>query len=121
MFNVSKNGIVSVTRGDSFQIPLFINQGTELKPIRYELTGDDTIYFALMEPNQRFECALLKKVFTKEDLNANGDIVIKFSPKDTENILPGSYYYQVKVKFNKLDGTYEVNTIVPKTQFIIEE
>ena len=32
MFNVSRNGIIEVVRGDSFSVELFINSGTDLSP-----------------------------------------------------------------------------------------
>ena len=35
--NVSLNNIISLTRGDTFKSPLFINAGTTAKPIRYHL------------------------------------------------------------------------------------
>lgn len=37
MFSISKNGIIELSRGDNIEIPLFINKGTPLEPIRYDL------------------------------------------------------------------------------------
>ncbi len=122
MVTVSKDGVISLTRGDSFSIPLFINNGTALKPERRILDDKDEVYMGIMEPNQPFECALIKKKFTKADTNAKGDIVIKLYPDDTACVLPGKYYYQVKAKLYRADNdNFDVNTIIDKKEFFIME
>ena len=122
MFRIETTGIVRVNRGDTFQCPLFINKGTELYPIRFRLKDEDKCYLGIMEPNQRFEDAIVKKVYTNSDENENGDIVIKFNTEDTLYLLPGKYYYEIKLKYydEKLKD-YQVNTIIGRQQFFIEE
>lgn len=93
------NNMVTLTRGDTFERPLFLNKGTELKPIRYELKTDDKVYLAITEPNQPFECAIVKKTYGRENLNINGDIVIRLESQDTELLKPGQYYYTIKAEF----------------------
>lgn len=134
MFNIAFNGIITVNRGDSFRFPLTINFGTTLEPNTCGLRDHDKIYFAVMEPNQPFECALIKKVFTSEDVNEKDEVVISFKPKDTLCVLPGKYYYQIKLQrfHKKLDENgkeldewdlddYDVDTVIDKTQFFIME
>lgn len=126
MIDLSRNGIIEVNRGDSFELPLFINQGTDITPIRYNMKNSNSeVYVGVMEPNQPFERAIIRKKYTKNDVNENGDIVIKFSSNDTVCLLPGKYYYQIKIKlYNNYDNNkedYNINTIVPMTQFIIVE
>lgn len=121
MFSLSKEGIVVITRGDSASTLLFINKGTDLAPMRYELGDNDELYFALMSSNQTFENALSVKIYTKDNANEYGDTEITFEPKDTEFLIPGKYYYQIKLKTTKEDGTYTVNTVVPTTEFYIED
>ena len=117
MFDISPNGIVIVNRGDTFSIDVFVNIGTLLFPIQYVLNEDDKVYFALMEPNQPFEHALIRKVFTKDNLDEGNNVVMDFKPEDTEFLLPGLYYYQVKL----VRSTGEVDTIIQKTKFIIND
>lgn len=118
MFQIN-NKIVTLIRGDSFKSPIIINAGTFLEPIHYTLTKDDTLYFALMEPNQSFENAILKKVYTVDsEKDENGDTYLTFSSNDTENLLPGIYYYTIKL-VTTVDNKTEANTIVPNTQFNI--
>lgn len=126
MIDLSRNGIIEVNRGDSFELPLFINQGTDITPIRYNMKDSNSeVYVGVMEPNQPFERAIIRKKYTKDDVNENGDIVIKFSSNDTVCLLPGKYYYQIKIKlYNNYDNNkedYNINTVVPMTQFIIVE
>lgn len=125
MFDISNEGNITLNRGDSFQTPIFINKGTEINPNRYELTEYDTLYFAVMEPNQRFEDALIKKVYDKDsEKSEKGDILIKFDPIDTEYVLPGEYRYTVKLRtvtpteIPELD-IEEVQTVVPEKIFFI--
>ena len=109
MFTISGNGIIQLNRGDSVSMPLFINKGTNMRPIRYKISENPStkVYFGVMEPNQPFENALIRKTF--------GDLIIELASYETENILPGKYYYQVKVLFE--DGN--VSTVIPKTLFYI--
>ena len=128
MFSISKNGIITVSRGDDFTLNTSINIGTVFNPCYYDLQDEDLVYFALMEPNQPFEHALIRKVFTSADKDFDGSIVMNFTMKDTEFLVPGTYYYMIKLK--RLDSyesdgesgyepIYKVDTIVTKTKFIV--
>lgn len=121
MLIIGNDGSIRVTRGDSFSATLFINRGTEFVPMRYVVGDNDTVYFGVMEPNQRFEDAIVRKSFNaKSVFNENKDLVISFEPKDTEYLLPGRYYYTVKLRRMNDDGTYRVDTLIPDRQFFIE-
>lgn len=117
MFDISNEGRITLTRGDSFSSPLFINAGTEIRPVRYHLSEDDIVYFAVMEPNRKFECAIIKKVYTHNDLKSEqGDIVISLNPSDTEFLKPGQYYYTVKLRTMQSN---EVQTVIPEREFML--
>jgi hypothetical protein len=145
MLTISNNGIITVNRGDDFSVPLFINQGTELAPARYTLTGTDEVYLGIFsdganylldtqgtiifvqnsitylgipEINIYFDNAVVRKTLTTANLNANGDVLIKFTNNDTKFLLPGNYYYQIRAKITK-DSQLYINTIVSKTPFIV--
>ena len=147
MLTISNNGIITVNRGDDFSVPLFINMGTELAPVRYTLKENDEIYLGIFssgadylldtegtkffvedeitylgipEIDEYFQNAVVRKTFTINDLNENGDVVLKFAHVDTKFLLPGNYYYQVRAKITK-DGEEYINTIVKKTPFIVLE
>ena len=122
MFNVSRNGIITMNRGDTWDTPLFLNLGTSLEPTPFIPSKNDFIYFGLMEPNQPFECAIVKKTFTNKDFDEETlCLTLSFSSCDTENLLPGTYYYEIKLCINQGTAVEEVHTIVPKTKFIIVE
>lgn len=121
MIDIDKNNRIAVTRGDSFSCPLFLNKGTDYKPLRRVLKDNEEVYLAIMEPNQRFEDAIVKKVYTKDNLNKNGDIIISIEHDDTRCLIPGKYYYQIKALFIDENNKQLVNTVVNKTEFWIEE
>lgn len=120
--------IIKMNRGDSHDFVLTIMANEEcIKDDVYKLIENDKVYFGLMEPNMPFECSILKKVWTAEDQDELGNIVIKLEPKETEFLVPGLYYYAVKLEMNHSDpddntkNVYKVVTIINKTKFIIFE
>ena len=121
MFDIINNGAIVINRVDSAEAPLFINQGDKIRPIRYSLEEGEKVYLGVMEPNKKFEDAIIRKVFTKSDCNEFGDIVIKFEPNDTVNLIPGKYYYQIKASLFDTKGNNIVNTVVSKREFFIED
>ena len=120
--NMAKN-IIKMNRGDTYEFNLTIDdEGSENG--KYLLQGNDAVYFGLMEPNSAFEQSLVKKVYTEEDRDKDGNIFITIEPEDTEHLLPGVYYYSVKLEVDHENGeTYEsihkVITVINKTKFII--
>lgn len=125
MFSISNNGIITMTRGDSIQVPLFINAGDETDPARYKITDNDTVYLGIMEPNTPFEYSLIRKVYTKENTNKYGDVVVELSLDDTQYLQPGTYYYEAKLKqVKQISDTKSieiVDTIVPRRKLFIVE
>ena len=61
MFNYSPQHIITVNRGDSFEIPLFINAGTTFEPIRYTLKEGDKVFFAVKKHTNLLRMPLLEK------------------------------------------------------------
>ena len=96
-------GEICLTRGDTARFSLCINQGTNLNPIQYKLKDKDNIYFAIEEPNQPFENAIVKKVINIENnlLDKDGNITFDIKSDDTVLLLPGLYYYEIKAKLYK--------------------
>ena len=122
MFTIANDGTIRLTRGDTFSTSVLINIGTDEVPARYVLRENDKLYFAVCEPNQKWEDALIKKTFDNTDLDDRGDVVVKFSTEDTEYIEPGTYYYQIKFFMAATENTKEkIDTIVPRTKFIVVE
>lgn len=142
MLSISQNGIISMSKGDSWKTSIFINLGTALEPAPYNLEEGDHVYFGVMEPNQPFKDALVCKKLgvadrtpkAGDDEDADGDgfldgyVDIYFDSKDTEHLIPGVYYYEVKLLRPAADpGALErgiaesVDTIIPRTKFIIME
>lgn len=123
MAHISPNNIITINRGDTFIYSFLINVGTELNPIPYDLVGQDKLYLGVCEPNIPFEYAIIKKVFTSSDTNSDGTVIIEFTPTDTLNLLPGDYYYSIKLSqpLDQLGLNEKVTTLVPRTKFTIIE
>lgn len=112
MINISNNGFISINRGDTFTVPLFINKGTKQDPVRLYVQNHPNaeVFLGVMEPNQSFEHAIIKKRFTpSSDVNQFGDLVLSFKDTDTINLLPGLYYYCIKARLEE----YEHNINCP--------
>ena len=120
---MAKN-IIKMNRGDTYEFNLTIDdEGSENG--KYILQGKDTVYFGLMEPNSAFEQSLVRKS-TNDCIkfDKDGNFFITIEPEDTEYLLPGVYYYSIKLEVDHLQGkTYEsihkVITVINKTKFII--
>lgn len=122
MFHISSNGIVTVNRGDSFELPIVLNIGNSIDRQEYVLKDTDTLYLGIMEPNQPFETAIVRKKFTSNDLDEDNNINVRFWPEDTVCLLPGKYYYQVKLQTqDETTGRRDVETVIDKTLFYIQE
>ena len=120
---MAKN-IIKMNRGDTYEFNLTIDdEGSENG--KYILQGNDTVYFGLMEPNSVFEQSLVRKS-TNDCIkfDKDGNFFITIEPEDTEHLLPGVYYYSIKLEVDHPQGeTYEsihkVITVINKTKFII--
>lgn len=128
--NISKNGIITIHRGDTFTFPLYINIGNGVDPKEYTLRkyseeDKDALYFALLEPNQPWEKALVRKMFTADDVDPfYAAPLLHFNVEDTEFLVPGNYYYEIKLRRSPsgtIDGFEHVDTVVKRTKFVILE
>ena len=124
MFDISRNGIITLARGDSFTLDVTLDLGYGLDSCIYKLKRGDKVYFGLMEPNQPFEHALIRRVFDANNQDNNGVVTMKFPSTDTEFLMPGDYYYMIKLvrcvyEDSGEEPTEYVDTIVNKTKFVI--
>ena len=122
---ISKNNLIAVNRGDTLNIPVTLNIGTGVNPVIYEMKPGDCLFFALLEINQKWEDALLKKVFNYDDwIHNKKKANFYLSCDDLEYLVPGIYNYQIKL-FIKEDERFNhsesVITIIPRTKFTILE
>lgn len=125
MASISKNNIIVMNRADTFKFPFIITIGDSINYFVYDLLPGDKVYLAVLEPNQKWEDALIKKVYDDLDFDYNyHQLTIRFNPEDTEYVKPGTYYYQIKLyrpKENVDDEFEAIDTLIPRTKFIILE
>ena len=101
MFQIN-NDKITVTRGDTGIISLNLTQDDE----PYEFSEGDKIVFSVKKKLKDTEYVLRKE--TTRD-------TIFLEHKDTDNIAPGNYYYDIEITYN----TIQVATIGPN-KFIVK-
>lgn len=130
---MSRN-IIKINRGDSFEFSFRIPDKTNPDK-NYMLTDEDAVFFALVQPHQRFEDAIFIKGYDHSDLPKiskngvpTGEILVELLPSDTRYLAPGIYYYTVKLQrggtleaATACDDAKEIRTIIERTKFIINE
>lgn len=126
MFHVSKNDIITLTRGDTASFTLTLDTGNPLEPQEFIMEEGDIVKFRVMYPNCRFENSIIKKQYTIEDLSPIDDTIkITIDSEDTINLNPGLYYYEIKLFYTRIDDsgveTNFVDTIVERNKFYIIE
>ena len=104
-----------IFRGDTKVLHHVIFNGDNFNKTLYELIEGDELYFAILEPNQAWENAIVKKKL--EVIPETSEFKIALSPTDTMYLMPGPYYYQVKLR----RATGEVVTLNPRTYLWIQE
>ena len=122
-YTISENNIRRINRGDTFTFDFTIYDENSTDG-RYILKDDDALYFGIMDPHQLFEDAIVRKKYTKEDTDEMGNLIITLNPEDTLDLIPGIYYYAVKLhKLTDNEEEYvdEVITVVNRTKFIIND
>ena len=78
------------------------------------------MYFGIMEPHKFWEQSIVRKVYTSESrMTKCGNVLLTLEPEETEYLLPGTYYYMVKLLRQDEDGKEDVTTIVNRTLFYI--
>lgn len=117
------DNIIIMNRGDTFAFDFTISDDSSSTG-RYVLQNDDALYFGVMDPHQPFEDALIRKKFTKDDCDSAGNLTIVISPEDTLGLIPGVYYYAVKLhRMADTEEEYvdEIITVVNKTKFVLND
>ena len=126
MLDISNNNIITMTRGDTQTIPLYIfTDNSKLTHYAFFPNINDKIFFAITEANQKFEDAIVKKIYYYNDVDkATGRIDVKMESYDTQYLVPGTYYYTVKLLRkspweDEDDDRGTVETVLDKTKFVL--
>lgn len=110
--------IIQLCRGDTYQF-LLSAIDTDSEDGVYHLQDTDMVYLGVMRPHDPFEKAIIKRSFTKDDMDSSGQIRVRINAEDTINLLPGVYYYAVKLVQDRGLSTETVTTIIKNTKFVI--
>lgn len=112
--------VIQVVRGDDFSFVLNVeDQNSENG--NYILNENDVLYLGVTLPHQPFENALIKKRYTKRDQDKDGNIIASIDSKDTIDLIPGVYYYSVKLRQNANTEFEKITTVIYKTKFVLND
>lgn len=112
---IEKNFVITINRGDYLEKEFVFTTGPFLEEKPLVVNEGDIIFFGLMDPNQHFEHALIKKEFGKKDITEDGEFTLILESEETLDLVPGIYYYSIKL----LTSDSKIKTLIPKTKFII--
>lgn len=94
---ISNNNIIKVNCGDNFEFPVLLNIGSGIYPDIYFLKDVDRVFLSICEANQPFQDGIIRKIASRKDQDKYGYVTFNFTDNDTINLLPGTYYYEVKL------------------------
>lgn len=111
------NGKITHYRGDTLTTPIRIFEGDKLYSTPYKLAETDVLYLGIMAPEEAFEDAIIKKVFTSDsEKDVDGNVILHLKSTDTEFVAPGTYYYTLKLK-QFVNDKEVISTILKPTLF----
>ena len=105
MFIIDKDNSIRMIQGDTGSI--------RLKLDNYKLSSGDKVTFAMT--SNSLKRLLIEKSIT--EFESDGTALIILNGKDTVDIAPGSYLYEIQVITK--DG--RIDTVIPMTRFKIME
>lgn len=128
MFRIDNRANMTITRGDSALILLYINQGTYDNLSQYNLRANDKVVLFIMDCKEQdyrksyvikeFDINDLCVVETKTGAQLGEYILLQITPEDTKTLLHRDYSYEIKLM--TVDGTF-VDTIGPRRYFYVED
>ena len=105
MFIIDKDNGIRMIQGDTGSIRLTLDN--------YKLSSGDKVTFAMT--SNSLKRLLIEKSIT--EFESDGTALIILNGKDTVDIAPGSYLYEIQVITK--DG--RIDTVIPMTKFKIME
>ena len=105
MFIIDNDNGIRMIQGDTGSIRLTLNN--------YKLSSGDKVTFAMT--SNSLKRLLIEKSIT--EFESDGTALIILNGKDTVDIAPGSYLYEIQVITK--DG--RIDTVIPMTRFKIME
>lgn len=120
MIDISRNKIITMNKGDYVCIPLILALKSKnmCGEIEYTLRDEDIVQFRIMNCNDTWDDAIIKKEYTKDNFCGNNRINIILDGEDTINMESGKYFYEIKF-ITYLEGEELVDTIISRREFIL--
>ena len=114
---VNRKNEITMSRGDNETLTLYTTNKHVCEIWRP--SEDDKVYLGIMEANQDFENAIVKKAYDSSVVGVLDDTIvikIKLDSLDTEFLREGTYYYTIKMWLKDNDLT---ETLVNRTKLVL--
>lgn len=116
---ISKDGIITISRGDTLDIPVWLKTGNPLMSYDIQLSEGDVVEFRLFTANEKWENPLLRKECNSDDVIQDGNyVVFNITSEDSLGLDEGVYYYQVKLTYY-VNDIQKTTTLIPRRRFYV--
>ncbi len=118
MYNITKNNVITIVKGDYTKFPIELYIGKFPYRSVMQLEEGDIAFFGIMCAKDGFDQAIVKKELTVDDLDEYGNLWVTLLPEDTINLDVGTYYYEVKVYYVE-EEIEHIDTVINKSRLIV--
>lgn len=140
MYRVDQSKNIYLSRGDDFSytFPVYVDNNTT--PYHFTPTDGCMLFFYIFLPNSINYQYVLRKTFQtdgeiitelmgedpesssgNQNIDSDGNIIVRLDSSDTMSILPGEYKYQLRVKVLDSNDNLVLKTVTNRKDFYVIE
>lgn len=140
MYRVDQSKNIYLSRGDDFSytFPVYVDNSTT--PYHFTPTDGCMLFFYIFLPNSINYQYVLRKTFQtdgeiitelmgedpesssgNQNIDSDGNIIVRLDSSDTMSILPGEYKYQLRVKVLDSNDNLVLKTVTNRKDFYVIE
>lgn len=141
MYRVDQHKNIYLSRGDDFSYTFPVYVDNSETAYKFEKNDGCMLFFYIFLPNSIDYEFVMKKTFKtngdivtetssstsskttqgNENVDENGNIIIRLTEEDTMKILPGQYKYQLRVNVKDSSGNLVLKTVTNRKDFYVIE
>lgn len=141
MYRVDQHKNIYLSRGDDFSYTFPVYVDNEKTAYHFEQDDGCMLFFYIFLPNSINYEFVLRKTFKtdgeiiteivdeyesevttgNDNIDENGNIIVRLTPNDTMSIRPGQYKYQIRVKVLDEDNNLVLKTVTNRKDFYVIE
>ena len=141
MYRVDQHKNIYLSRGDDFSYTFPVSVDNSETEYHFEANDGCMLFFYIFLPNSINYEFVLRKTFKTDgeiitdvvgsdfpdttydnnNIDENGNIIVRLTPDDTMTILPGEYKYQLRVQVLDADNNLVLKTVTNRKDFYVIE